>query len=140
MGMRLQADFSDILKQLDSAVGAAGKAIAFGLYDTAAIVRAAVAQEAAGLPFKGSTVGQIVASIGVATFRDTGDGKQTSIDADGYFADSGFPIPFFVREVEHGTSKIAANPFIQRAAARAIAQAEAAGVETAEKIINDELK
>ena len=138
MGMTLTVDYSELVEQLDNMTNKAGKAISFGLYDCAAVVKNAAQQEALGLPFKGSTVAQISQSIGVADFRDTDTGKQTSISSDGYFAESGFPIPFFVREVENGTSRIAANPFIQRAFARVKGAAEAAGNATAENIIKNE--
>lgn len=140
--MKLSADYTDILQKLTDAQGLAGKAIAFGLYDTAAAVAQACREEAAGLSFKDAqegTVSAIAESIGIATFRDTGDGKQTSISADGYFP-GGFPIAFFVRTLENGTSRIPANPFMQRAAARSIAHAEATGQATAEGIINEALK
>ena len=141
MSMRIQIDYSDIYKQLDAAQGLAGKAVAFGLYDTAAIVAQACREEAAGLSFphgKPGTAAAIAASIGPANFRRSATGRQTSVGPDGYFP-SGFPIPYFVNELEHGTSRIPANPFMQRAAARSIAQAEAKGLETAEQIIKEKL-
>jgi hypothetical protein len=111
--------------------------VAFGLYDTAGMVADAVKQSAMSLPFKGSTVAQIAGAVGVADFRSTGSGYQTSVSFDGYFAESGFPIPYFVNEVENGTSRIPANPFVQRAFAQSIGPAEAKGNQTAEGIINE---
>lgn len=140
MSMTFSADYSDLLGKVQEAGRAGGKAVAFGLYDTAGMMAEAVKQSALSLPFKGSTTAQIAAAVGIANFRSTGDGYQTSVSFDGYFAESGFPIPYFVNEVENGTSRIPANPFVQRAFAQTIGPAEAKGNQTAEGIINEILK
>lgn len=140
MSMTFSADYSDLLGKVQEAERAGGKAVAFGLYDTAGMVADAIQQSALSLPFNASTTAQIAAAVGIADFRATGDGYQTSIGFDGYFAESGFPIAFFVNEVENGTSRIPAIPFIQRAFAQSIGPAEAKGLQTAEGIINDILK
>lgn len=140
MSMHFDADYSELLNQLHDAERAGSKAVAFGLYDTAGVMVEAIKNSALSLPFKSSTTAQIAAAAGISDFRGSGDGYQTSVGFEGYFAESGFPIPYFVREVENGTSKIPANPFVQRAFAQSIDAAEAAGVKTAEGIINDILK
>lgn len=85
------------------------------LYDGAGFYADQVKAAAASLPFKDSTVAQIQGAVGIAKFDDTGDGTGTSISFDGYFADSGFPIAYFVREVQIGTSRIPKIPFIRKA-------------------------
>ena len=132
-GARLSVDLSGLIRQLDSAGDKGVAAVKVGLYETAGIVAEAIRTAAGGLPFQASTVAQIQEAIGIAKFEDTADGSNTAISVDGYFADSGFPIPFFVREVENGTSRIPAHPFMRRAANGAKAQAEAAGKDAAER-------
>lgn len=129
----LSVDFSGLLRDLERAGRAALPAAKVGLYDCAGMVADAIREEADALPFKGSTVQQIKDSIGIATFRDGLAETDTSVTTDGYFAESGFPIPFFVREVEKGTSQISANPFMRRAFLRVRAAAEAKGEKAAEE-------
>lgn len=135
MACRLKFDFTDVIGKLDEAMAHAPGAARKGLYDAAGIVAAEVAREAGSLPFKGSTVGQIVESVGITRFERDPEGGHTSVGCSGYFAESGFPIPFFVREVENGKSRIPANPFMKRAANRVKRAAEAAGSKTAEEHI-----
>ena len=137
--LSMRADFSDLIRKLQAAERTGGKAIAFGLYDAAGVVIEAVKNEAKGLPYKSSTVSQIVESIGIAKFRGSGSGYDTSVGSDGYFSESGFPIPFFVNEIENGTSRIPARPFQQRAYAAVKDAAESKGLATAETIINEAL-
>ena len=142
-GARLIVDLSGLVRQLDGIADKGLAAVKVGLYETAGAVAAAIQSEAGTLPFKGETVSQIQSAIGIAKFEDTADGSNTAISVDGYFADSGFPIVYFVREVENGTSRIQANPFMRRAANRVKAQAEAAGNEAAARFIQqyiDKLK
>lgn len=129
----LDLDLSGLIRDLEAA-GSSGRAAAkYGLHEAAGKVADAVREEAGRLPYKGSTVSQIQAAVGIAKFSDTADGADTSVSFDGYFQDSGFPIAFFVNEVEHGTSRLQANPFVRRAANRAKAQAEAEGNRAAEE-------
>lgn len=130
----MEIDFSGLIRQLADAADAGRSAVKAGLYETAGTVADAIRAEAGKLPYKSSTVSQIQAAIGVAKFTDTADGSDTSISVDGYFAESGFPIPFFVNVINHGTSRHAANPFMRRAANRVKAQAEALGNKKAEEV------
>ena len=92
----------------------------------------AIRDEAGKLPYKASTIRQIQDSMGIAAFRDTVYSSDTLIDFEGYFAESGFPIQYFVREVEKGTSVIPAHAFQRTAYNRVRAEAEAAGEKEAE--------
>ena len=106
--------------------GRAGVAVAkFALYEGAGVVADRVKMAATGLPYKPSTVGQIADAVGITTMRDAHDGVETTVGFDGYF-DTGFPIPYFVREVEAGTSVIPKRPFIKKAVTACTAQAMAA--------------
>lgn len=137
--MSIKADFGTIVAQLDDALRGGSKAVAFGLYDAAAVVVEEVKKEAAGLSFpkgKPGTPGEIAAAAGIIKFDKTGTGYQTSIGCTGYFS-GGFPIPYFVREVENGTSRLQPQPFMQRAAANSRAAAVATGEQTAQGIINE---
>jgi hypothetical protein len=134
-GMHMDVDFSGLIRQLGDAADSGLPAVKVGLYETAGKVAGAIRQEAGTLPYQASTVQQIQQAIGIAKFTDTADGSDTSISVDGYFAESGFPIIFFAREVEHGTSWLQANPFMRRGYNRAKAEAEAAGNRAAEQYI-----
>lgn len=136
-GARLEFDFTGLQRALGEAEDAAVPAAKVGLYECARATADAIRAEAGRLPFKESTVSQIQNAIGVAKFQDTPDGSETSISVDGYFADSHFPIIYFAREVESGTSRIQANPFMRRGANRVKAQAEAAGNEAAEQFVRN---
>lgn len=121
MAMRegIQAELAQFDKYADMALPASKMA----LYDGAGLVADMVKAEAAGLPFKPETVAQIAGSVGIAKFADTVDGTGTSISFEGYFADSGFPIPYFVRELQIGTATVPKIPFVRRAMSAARAQA-----------------
>lgn len=133
MSVKMKVDFSGLLKGLEAAGKSALPAGKYGLYETAGTVAEAVRAEAGRLPYAPETVSQIQNAVGIATFRDTIDTSDTSIDFDGYFQESGFPIRYFVREVEKGTSKIPAHPFQRAAYRRVKARAEAEGVKAAEE-------
>ena len=129
----MKADFSALLKGLTDAGRAGLPAAKYGLYETARLVAQAMHDEAGRLPYKPSTVSQIQNAMGIATFRDGLDVTDTSISFEGYFAESGFPVQFFVRRVEKGSSKFPAHPFQRTALNRVQAQAEAAGEKAAEQ-------
>lgn len=112
------------VEMLNALAEKAGKACTKGLYNGAGIVAQALSAAIAELPFKPSTKAQIQGAIGIAKFRATADGIDTSIGFDGYF-EAGFPIPYFVNLVSKGTSTIPANPFLKRASRAAVAQAQA---------------
>lgn len=135
--MKLHANFDILLKELQDVVNAGVPAVKVGLYETAGMVRTAIATEAGSLPFKPSTVRQIQNSVGISKMESSVDEVNVSIACDGYFEDSGFPIPFFVREVEKGTSRIPANDFSRRAFNRVRAQAEAKGQQRAEEFVQN---
>ena len=130
---RLSVDFSGLLAQLEEAGNAALPAAKVGLYETAGAVADAVKAEAGTLPYDPATVSQIRDAVGVSVFRDGAGETQTSVGVEGYFAHSGFPIPFFVNEIEHGTSRMPARPFMRNAARRVQAEAEAKGNRAAEQ-------
>lgn len=137
MGRVLATGIDGLIDDMDSLAQHMAGIAAYALYPGAGVMADAVKDAAGGLPYKGSTVAQIQAAVGIHTFKDTDDGSATSIGFDGYFAESGFPIQFFVREVEGGTSKIPAHPFVRKAAGNAQAAAEAAIVQAAEEKINE---
>jgi len=130
--IRFKADFSNLLKELERAGGAALPAAKHGLFDAAAVMADAMKAEALALPFDSSTTSQIANSLGVAKFRDRRSGTDTSISFEGYFTESGFPIQYFVRDLCKGRSNRPANDFERRAYNRAIAAADAAGTKSAE--------
>lgn len=97
-----------------------------GLYQGAGAVADALRAAAGSLPFRASTVQQIQNAIGIAHFDETGDGTiTTALSFNGYFAESGFPIPFFVREIEHGLAGQRKVPFVRRTASSAGKKAQA---------------
>lgn len=126
MGRIKATGIDETLAELESLGKATGGAPGYSLYEGARVMADAVRAAAGGLPFKPSTVQQIQNAIGILPFKDTGDGTETSIGFEGYFSESNFPIPFFVREVEGGTSRMAARPFVRRTESAVRAQAEAA--------------
>lgn len=114
------------LKILEQA-GKVGVPVAkFALYEGARVVADRIKAAAGGLPYKPETVAQIQNAVGVAKFKDTLDGTGTSISFDGYFAESHFPIPYFVREIERGTALIRKRPFLKKAVSKCEAEAKAA--------------
>ena len=131
-GMRMSFDYSGLIAQLEEAGGKGLAAAKVGLYEAAGTVADAIRAEAASLPYDGDTVSQIQGAIGIANFRDGAAESDTSISVDGYFRESGFPIPFFVNEIEHGTSWLKPHPFMRTAARRVMAEAEAKGNKAAE--------
>lgn len=127
-----------VIDQLET-VGKAAKGVAkFALYEGAGTIADAVKAAAGKLPYKDTTVAQIQGAVGITKMRSTADGTETNVGFEGYFGDSGFPIPYFVREVENGTSRIPAHPFVKSTAnkykAQAIAAMEAAGQAKLEEI------
>ncbi len=141
MGRVITAGIDDLTAELEAVaahLGGVGKA---ALYEGAGVMADAIREAAGGLPYKGSTVAQIQDAVGITKFKDTEDGSGTSIGFDGYFSSGkgkdGKPIAiqFFVREVEGGTSKIPAHPFVRRAAQAAQSAAEAAIIDAAERKI-----
>ena len=135
MGRVITAGIDDLTAELEAVaahLGGVGKA---ALYEGAGVMADAIKEAAGSLPYKGSTVAQIQNAVGITKFKDTEDGSGTSIGFDGYFAESHFPIPFFVREVEGGTSRIPARPFVRRAATAAQPAAEAVIIGAAEERI-----
>lgn len=110
-----------------SAAGEAAKGVAkWALYEGAGVVADRVKMAAQGLPYHPSTVSQIQGAIGIMKMQDSSDGVETVVGFDGYFQESGFPIPFFVREVEAGTSQIPKRQFVKKAVTACTAQAMAA--------------
>lgn len=86
------------------------------LYKGAGMMADAVRASVGTLPYDSSTVSQILNAIGIANFQAAADGLiTTAIGFDGYFEDSHFPIPFFMREVEMGTSRIQKRPVFRQA-------------------------
>ena len=140
MGRVITAGIDDLTAELEAVaahLGGVGKA---ALYEGAGVMADAIKEAAGSLPYKGSTVAQIQNAVGITKFKDTEDGSGTSIGFDGYFAGSKYkngemPIRMFVREIEGGTSKIPAHPFVRKAANAAKAAAEAAIIGAAEERI-----
>lgn len=139
MGRILSTGLDDLVAELDGLAQHLKGIGKYALYDGAGLMADAVKEAAGSLPYKGSTKAQIQAAVGIVKFRDTGDGSSTSVGFDGYFSGGkdgkGFPIPFFVREVEGGTSKIPAHPFVRKAANATKASAEAAILAAADEKI-----
>lgn len=140
MGRIIETGIDSLVEDLNELVQHLPGIAAYALYPGAGVIADAVKEAAGGLPYKGSTVAQIQNAVGIVKFKDTDDGSGTSVGFSGYFAGGkdgkGFPIPFFVREVEGGTSRIPAHPFVRKAAAAATAAAEAAMQDAAEDKIN----
>lgn len=141
MGRVITTGIDDLVAQLENTAAAIKGVGKYALYEGAGVMADAIREAAGGLPYKGSTVAQIQDAVGITKFKDTEDGSGTSIGFDGYFSSGkgkdGKPIAiqFFVREVEGGTSKIPAHPFVRRAAQAAQPAAEAAIVDAAERKI-----
>lgn len=134
-------DFTGLLHGLEQAGRAATPAAKVGLYETAGIVADAIAAAARKLPLDSSTANQIAESVGIAKMDTVPDGANTAISFDGYFEESGFPIIYFVREYEKGTSWMRPHPFQRKAAQAAMARAEAEGnkkaAEFAQRILDN---
>lgn len=134
-------DFTGLLQGLEKAGRSAIPAAKVGLYETAGIVADAIAAAARQLPLDSSTANQIAESVGIADMETTPGGVNTAISFDGYFEESGFPIIYFVREYEKGTSWMQPHPFQRRAAQAAMARAEAEGnkkaAEFAQRILDN---
>lgn len=135
MGRVITTGIDDLVAQLENTAAAIKGVGKYALYEGAGVMADAIREAAGSLPYKGETVAQIQNAVGITKFKDTEDGSGTSIGFDGYFAESHFPIPYFVREVEGGTSRIPARPFVRRAAQAAQSAAEAAIVDAAERKI-----
>lgn len=141
MGRIMETGLDQLMSELDDLAKALPGVAGYALFDGAGVMADAVKAAALTLPYKGSTVSQIADSVGIHKFNDTEDGRSTSIGFDGYFAntkykDGAMPIQMFVREVEGGTSKIPAHPFVRKTANAAKASAEAAILAAAEEKIN----
>jgi len=136
MGRIMETGLDQLMDELDDLAKALPGVAGYALFDGAGVMADAIKEAAQGLPYKGETTAQIANAVGIHKFNDTEDGRSTSIGFDGYFAHSHFPIQYFVREVEGGTSKIPAHPFVRKAANAAKASAEAAILAAAEEKIN----
>lgn len=103
------------LEQFDAHIQGCVAASKKALFDGAAVMADAIKAAAGQLPFEPATVGQIQDALGISKFEDTPDGSGTSVSFEGYFGESGFPIPYFVREVEIGSNHLPKIPFVRRA-------------------------
>ena len=110
--------------------------IGYALYGGAAVAVAAMAEavgalpvdDTPGRPFNGplnvittQDKADLAASIGIAKFYDTEDGRGTSVGFDGYGSRTepkypgGVPLQMIARSIESGSSVRRKNPFVRRA-------------------------
>lgn len=116
-------------------------ALKHGLFDGAGLMASSVKDAAGTLPYKDSTVQQIQQAVGIAKFDVGHDGTiTTAISFEGYFEESGFPIPFFVRMVEKGTSRIRKHPIVRQATNKASKAVEAQMAKTITEDIEQLMK
>lgn len=126
------------------------------VWEGARIVMDAVKAEANGIPTHGSTKGSmdivngltptqkagVIASLGIARFRQDGNFTNVKIGSDGYNTvytkkyPKGQPNAMLVRALESGTSFRAAYPFVSRA----VSKTRGKSIEAMRKQCDEEIK
>lgn len=127
------------------------------LFDGAGVVADAIKSAAQGLsvgtpagnsetghPYTGLTPedkAEIVNSVGIAHFNESGDGVDTAVSFNGYVSrtekgyPNGVPIPMLVRSIESGSSVRAKQPFVRPA----VNSARSKALDAMAKVVDEEI-
>ena len=148
----------ELVQKLNSLGNAAQGVAAAGLFEGAGVMADAVSRAVNGIatePFKYAAGGRqrnpspeekailLAAKKGIAKFRKTGTGVQTSVGMQnsGYATLNGKtkPVPLIANSINSGTSFMKKQPFMRKAFSQASGPAQAA-IENGIKSREDELK
>lgn len=144
------------IRQLQNCADKTENIIKRSAWEGARVVMDAVKAEANGIPTHGSTKGStdivngltptqkagVIASLGIARFRQDGNFLNVKIGSDGYNTvktekyPKGQPNAMLVRALESGTSFRAAYPFVSRAVSKSRSKA----IEAMRKQCDEEVK